>query len=76
MGLHTMKWASANVRHGVQSAANATAAAGIAAGVASGAVYARHLYERARPAMSNTDFVRRADAALATYDAVRGAIGR
>ena len=78
MGLRTMKVsrAWAKVRHGVQSAADTTAAAGIAAGVASGAIYARHLYERARPAMSNSNFVRRADAALATYDAVRGAIGR
>ena len=80
MGLNTMKFsrAWAKVRHGVQSAANATAAAGIAAGVAGGAVAARGLYERARPALmhSKPGFVRGADAALATYDAVRGAIGR
>ena len=49
-----------------------------AAGVAGGAVAARGLYERARPALmhSKPGFVRGADAALATYDAVRGAIGR
>jgi hypothetical protein len=47
-------------------------------GVAGGAVAARGLYERARPALmhSRPGFVRGADAALATYDAVRGAIGR
>ena len=80
MGLHTMKFAQgvAAVRQGVQRVANATAAAGIAAGVAGGAVAARGLYERARPALmhSRPGFVRGADAALATYDAVRGAIGR
>ena len=68
----------ANLRHGAQRVANATAAAGIAAGVAGGAVAARGLYEQARPAMmrSRPGLVRGVDAAFATYDAVRGAIGR
>ena len=75
-----MKFAQgvAAVRQGAQRVANAAAAAGIAAAVAGGAVAARGLYERARLALmhSKPGFVRGADAALATYDAVRWAIGR
>ena len=75
-----MKFAQgfANLRRGVRRVATTTTAAGIPAGVAGGAVAARGLYERARPAMmhSKPGLVRGVDAAFATYDAVRGAIGR
>ena len=60
----------------VQKVANIAAAAGIAAGVAGGAVAARGLYEKARPALmhSKSGLVRGVDAALSSYDAIRSAI--
>ena len=51
-------------------------AAGIAAGVAGGAVAARGLCGKARPALmhSRPGLARGVDAALSSYDAIRSAI--
>ncbi len=74
--LHGLRERAHNVHRAVQKVANTAAAAGIAAGVAGGAVAARGLYEKARPALmhSKPGLVRGVDAALSSYDAIRSAI--
>ena len=74
--LHGLRERAHNVHRAVQKVANTAAAAGIAAGVAGGAVAARGLYEKARPALTHSKpgLVRGVDAALSSYDAIRSAI--
>ena len=74
--LHGLRERAHNVHRAAQKVANMAAAAGIAAGVAGGAVAARGLYERARPALMHDKpgLARGIGAALSSYDAVRSAI--
>ena len=74
--LHGIREGAHRVHRAAQRVANTAAAAGIAAGVAEGAVAARGLYEKARPALrdSRPGLVRGIDVALSSYDAIRSAI--
>ena len=74
--LHGLRERMHHRQRTAQRAADAVAAAGIATGVGMGAVAARDLYEKARPALAHSrpGLVRGADAALSPYDAIRSAI--